>query len=603
MTSKKSIAIILFITALILTLMLPIRDQIYRDDFAYAQSVKHLVNTGEIKVTEWAAPTLILQIQWGALFSKILGFSFGALHASVITLLPLILIFTYKILRILNIKSYNALLLTILFLSIPFILQFSYTFQTDIPFLSLEIMSVYFLLKGFKENNSKNLLIGSALAAAGFIIRQIAIALIVSALLTVLLKFRNLTIKQVFKQLLAVCLIPIFVLGAYFIWLYSNDNQTVTQISYQRYLMEEIRTLIPFSNIDLNERAELGLILIHRFVAMFSLAAGLVAIPLVIIILSNLKNIKNSINKYVFLLSIVIVILIWGIDYIFFRESFVLGFPIDTFKYELLFPIRWPIVWKYLAASGISSLVIINSYKFSLVKKYNTQLIFLWLSFITLVGMSISSKFYWDRYVIVALPFFIILIGLKIKFLKMPNILFTIVVFFLLFDSLQMNKARYDINGLAQKEAGKLIDMGVSPVQIIPNEEELWVYWYTFENQIESELARVNGDKSKVVIPSVPGNLIYIKSSNGNVYLNEYLILEESSLNKIPDGFSYSILKEINIRSLFVKSKLYLVRINNIYNNSDDLNPISFSKSQLLSQQRIEVFFLPPHKFSLDILQ
>ena len=586
MSDRKSLAIILFVVAIILTIMLPIRDQIYRDDFAYAQSVKQFVNTGEIKVSEWAAPTLILQILWGGLFSKILGFSFDALHASVIILLPLILIFTYKILRILNIKSYSALLLTIFLLSIPFILQFTYTFQTDIPFLSLEIMSVYFLLKGFRENNSKNLLIGSALAMAGFMIRQIAIVLIVSALLTVLLQFRNLTIKQVFKKLLAVCLIPIFVLSVYSIWLYSNDHQTVTQISYQKYLVEELTTLLPFTNIEINHRARLALILIHRFIAMFSLLAGLFAVPLAIIILGNFKKIKNSIKIHVLLLGIFIVFLLWGIDYIYFRDTFVLGFPIDTYKYELFFPIPWPTIWKFLVALGIFGLIIINSYKLMVVKRYNFQIIFLLLSFIALVGMSILSKFYWDRYVIVALPFFIIFIGLKIRFLKIPNILLSTVVFFLLFDSLQMNKVRYDINGVAQKEASKLINMGVSPVQIIPNEEEFWVYWYTFENQMESELASVNGDKSKAAIPSIPGNLIYIKSYDGKnyIYINEYLILEESNLNKIPKRFSYSILKEINVRSLFVKSKLYLIRINNIYNNSDDFNPISFSKSQLLSQ-------------------
>src|SRR3989344_1409395 len=483
MSDRKSLAIILFVVAIILFLMLPIRDQVYRDDFAYAQSVKQFVDTGQIKVTEWAAPTLILQILWGGLFSKILGFSFDALHASVIILLPLILIFTYKILRILNIKSYSALLLTIFLLSIPFILQFTYTFQTDIPFLSLEIMSVYFLLKGFRENNSKNLLIGSALAMAGFMIRQIAIVLIVSALLTVLLQFRNLTIKQVFKKLLAVCLIPIFVLSVYSIWLYSNDHQTVTQISYQKYLVEELTTLLPFTNIEINHRARLALILIHRFIAMFSLLAGLFAVPLAIIILGNFTKIKNSIKIHVLLLGIFIVFLLWGIDYIYFRDTFVLGFPIDTYKYELLFPIRWPTVWKYLVALGIFGLIIINSYKLMVVKRYNFQIIFLWLSFITLVGMSISSKFYWDRYAIVALPFFIILISLKIKFLKIPNIFLMIAVLFLLFDSLQMNKARYDINGSAQMEADKLIDMGVSPTQIIPNEEEFWVYLYTFENQ------------------------------------------------------------------------------------------------------------------------
>src|SRR3989344_7380995 len=270
MTNKKSIAIILFITALVLALMLPIREQIYRDDFAYAQSVRHFVNTNEIKVSEWGAPTLILQIIWGGLFSKILGFSLGSLHVSVIILLPIILIFIFKILKELNVSNFNSFFLTIFFLSIPFILQFTYTFQTDIPFLVLQVSSIYFYLKGFKEDNSKNLLIGSILAAAGFMIRQIAIALIVSALLTVLLQFRNLTIKQVFKKLLAVCLIPIFVLGAYFIWLYSNDNQTVTQITYQSFLVDELEFVIPFTNINYSDRAKLILILNHRVVALFS---------------------------------------------------------------------------------------------------------------------------------------------------------------------------------------------------------------------------------------------------------------------------------------------------------------------------------------------
>src|SRR3989344_3922462 len=121
MSDRKSLAIILFVVAIILTIMLPIRDQIYRDDFAYAQSVKNLVDAREIKVTEWAAPTLILQILWGGLFSKILGYSLGALHVAVIILLPVILIFIYKILRILHIKLFDALILTIFFLSIPFI--------------------------------------------------------------------------------------------------------------------------------------------------------------------------------------------------------------------------------------------------------------------------------------------------------------------------------------------------------------------------------------------------------------------------------------------------------------------------------------------------
>ena len=576
MSNRKSLAIVLSITAIILFLMLPIRDQVYRDDFAYAQSVKQFVDTGQIRVTEWAAPTLILQILWGVLFSKILGYSLGALHVAVIVLLPVILIFIYKILRIVYIKLFDALILTIFFLSIPFILQFTYTFQTDIPFLALEVASIYFYLKGFKENNSKNLFIGSVLAIAGFMIRQIAIALIVSAAFTVLIQSKNLPRKQILKKLITVCLFPIFVISVYFIWIFSNNHQTVTQISYQSFLINNLKTVIPFTNINFSDRAKLILLLNHRLVALFSLIAGLFAIPLSTIILINIRKIKDSVKNHILYLSIFIVFLVWGVDYTFFRESFVLGFPIDTYKNEQLFPFYWPIIWKYLVALGIFSLVVINSYKFSLVKKLNTKLVFLWLSFGLLIGMSVTSKFYWDRYVIVFLPFVIIFTGLKLRFLNIPKFLLTILVLFLLFDSLQMNKLRYDINGLAQKEASQLVNTGISPTQIIPNEEEFWVYWYTCENQMKSELSRENGDKSRATIPSIPGNLIYIKSSDGkdNIYLNEYLILDESSLNKIPSDFDYSISKGIDVRSLLVKSRLYLIRINNLYNNSNDVLPI-----------------------------
>src|SRR3989344_4336259 len=486
MSDRKSFAIILFVTAVILAIMLPIRDQIYRDDFAYAQSVKHFVDFGEIKVSEWAAPTLILQIFWGGLFSKILGFSFGTLHVSVIILLPIILIFFYKTLKELNVNNFNSFFLTVFFLSIPFILQFTYTFQTDIPFLALQIISIYFYLKGFKEGKSKNLLLGSTLAAAGFMVRQLGIILIVSALLTVLIKFRDSTKEQLFKKLFSLCLIPIFVISLYSIWLYSNSHQTITQLSYQNYLAKEIKTLIPFTNVNFTGRLSLFLLLSHRFVALFSLLAGLFAVPLSIITLFNLKKIKYYLNNLILILGFLIVFLLWGVDYIFFRETFVLGFPIDTYKYELLFPIPWPIIWKFLVVFGIFSFLLLISSRNFLSKKINNSNIFLFVSFIGFVVMSVTSKFYWDRYVIVFLPFVIIFTGLKLRLLNVPKFLLTIVVLFLLLDSLQMNKARYELNGIAQKEANNLVSMGISPIQIIPNQEEFWVRWYTFESQIAS---------------------------------------------------------------------------------------------------------------------
>lgn len=564
MTNNKSIALIIFITAIVLFLMLPIRGQIYRDDFAYAQSVKQFINTGQVNVTEWAAPTLILQILWGGVFTYILGFSFGSLHVSVIILLPIILIYLYKILKELNVNSFNSFFLTILFLSIPFILQFTYTFQTDIPFLALEILSIYYFLRGIKENDIKYLFIGTIFSILGFLIRQIAIALIISAALTILFQFRSLSKRQILNYLIAICFLPIITFGIYYIWLNSNNNQTITQISYQNYLVEEIRNMLPFTDVSTAERLNLIKILNHRFVALFSLMGGLFAIPLLIVLLSNVTTILNSINIKVIILGLLTVLILWGLDYYLFRESFGLGFPIDTYKYELLFPLHWPDIWKFLVAWGIISFITMLAFRTSDSKKGTTQIFFLLVSFILFVLLSITGQLYWDRYVIALLPFAIIFIGLKLRSMKLPKVLL-IVIILLLLDSLQMNKTRYDVNGVAQREADYLVSEGIPLTQIIPNQEEFWIYWYTFENQMKIELVNVGGNKSKASIPVITSNFVYTKAkdSDDSMYINEYMIVQDLDINKIPVDINYAILKEVKIRSLLVKTKLYLIKVNN----------------------------------------
>ncbi len=575
MSNNRSVALILLITAVLLLLMLPVRSQVYRDDFAYAQSVRQFVEFGEVKITEWAAPTLVLQVLWGGLFSKIFGFSLGALHPSVIVLLPIILICLFKALQELKVSNFNSLALTILFLSIPFILQFTYSFQTDIPFLTLEIISIFFFLKAFKEDRYTYFFLGTVSAMAGFLIRQLAIALILSSLVTVLLQYRKYPKIQLIRILLIIILTTFFILSTYFIWLITSNNQTITQISYQNYLIEQIKLFLPFTDVSVTDRLNLVKILNHRLVAMFSLSGGLFAIPLVVLLLSNVTKIINSINIKIVISGILIVFGLWGIDHYFFTESFVLGFPIDIYKYDLLIPFSWPVIWKYLVAIGVLSIILMSALKISDYKRGKNQIIFLLSLFLLFVFLSITSKFYWDRYIIVLLPFFIIFIGVKLRSLQAPKALLTAIIIILLIDSLQMNKARYDINGVAQREADYLIRDGIPPTKILPNQEEFWVYWYTFEDQIRNELITTNNIKELASIPPIPSNLIRIKYNNGEAYfyLNEYSLLQESDVNKIPMNINYMTLKEVSIRSLLVKTKLYSIKINNFtnYKNGSEL--------------------------------
>src|SRR3989344_2915505 len=121
MSDKKNISKIFLVCALIFVAMLPLRNAVYSDDVAFSQSVRHFIQTGDLKVSEYTAASSIVHILWGSLFAIILGFSFSSLNISVIILLPVLLIGFYKILRKQDIPPDKSLIFTLFFLSIPWI--------------------------------------------------------------------------------------------------------------------------------------------------------------------------------------------------------------------------------------------------------------------------------------------------------------------------------------------------------------------------------------------------------------------------------------------------------------------------------------------------
>ena len=53
------------------------------DDWGYSQAVRHLVNTGELRISDWASATTVFQTYWGALFAFLAGgFSLSAMRWS-----------------------------------------------------------------------------------------------------------------------------------------------------------------------------------------------------------------------------------------------------------------------------------------------------------------------------------------------------------------------------------------------------------------------------------------------------------------------------------------------------------------------------------------
>ena len=153
----------------------------------YGYPVKSLIETGHLSVKGLFAPTLLLQVAWGYIFCLIGGFSFTALRFSTLVLAFIGLLFFYKIIKRNSHSSLLAFLLTILVMCNPFLISLSYSFMTDVPFLSLCLISIYFFQLFFITKKTYFLFYGTIFSIAGFLIRQPAILFIPIMVMLILL--------------------------------------------------------------------------------------------------------------------------------------------------------------------------------------------------------------------------------------------------------------------------------------------------------------------------------------------------------------------------------------------------------------------------------
>lgn len=487
---KAPVALLLIVSALVITAMLPLTNQIFSDDVAFSQSVRHFLQTGDLKVSEYTAASSISHILWGSIFAKVLGFSFSSLNLSVIALLPVLLIGIYKILRSLEVSETRSLIFTLFFLAIPWIPFLSFTFMSDIPFLTLEILTILCFLIFKKTLKIKYLSLSLIFASLAFLTRQLGLALILGVVSASFLQAWP-SAKKV-KTLALPFAIPTLTLILYYIWLSIPGNKTIPQYVYEAQTVEAVKKLFQQDNL---------LLLMHRTFNYANQAMGLM-FPLVLVFtISNIKGLSSIIKKNPrpILISVAIAGILYLVDVTNFRENYTVGFPIMVYEYESFLPIPWPYIWKYLVMLSIpfwSSLIAISVLKG--IKKPKVINIYLLTTFCPLFFMTLVTYQSWDRYVIPFLPFaFIFLAKSTLDFKIRESIALTVVTIMIL-DAVQMTKLRLTETGLLYKIGNQLVSTGVEPSTIDLNRDQNWDIWFYFEEGIQKQIAQVNGDKTKI---------------------------------------------------------------------------------------------------------
>jgi len=147
------------------------------DDWTYAWSVEHFLRTSELRMLEWSAHYPLAQIVWGALFSRLLGFSFIVLRLSTLVLAWAGLLAFYGTLRELGTRPRLAGLGTLMLWCNPVFFVLSHSFMTDVPFVSLMNAALLGYVRWVKHGRTGDLSLGSVAALLAFLIRQLGAAL------------------------------------------------------------------------------------------------------------------------------------------------------------------------------------------------------------------------------------------------------------------------------------------------------------------------------------------------------------------------------------------------------------------------------------------
>jgi hypothetical protein len=158
------------------------------DDWSYGLTVKHLVETGEFRPTGWTSMPLLTNALWGSVFCLPAGFSFNALRLSTLTLSLGGVVGVFVLMRNLGASRWLAYLVALTVAFNPIYYSLANTFLTDVPFAALTMVAALFLVRSLKTEATLDLLVGTTVAVAATLSRQLGMAVPLAFAVTLILK-------------------------------------------------------------------------------------------------------------------------------------------------------------------------------------------------------------------------------------------------------------------------------------------------------------------------------------------------------------------------------------------------------------------------------
>lgn len=175
------------------------------DDWVHAKAVQRQLEdlTGPYLGHPFCASTLTGLVYWGALFTRIFGFSFNTLRFSTLVLSFFLAWGVALCGREIGLPRRLALLCALMVWSSPIVLVVSYSFMLDVPFLAMTVLSGLFYLRALRTEKPGAVFLGSLFGGLGYAIRQPAILVPIAYACTIGLLCLRRRQRPDWRQLLA----------------------------------------------------------------------------------------------------------------------------------------------------------------------------------------------------------------------------------------------------------------------------------------------------------------------------------------------------------------------------------------------------------------
>ncbi len=196
------------------------------DAAVYAKAVEILHTTGRLVVPDWSTASIVFQVLWAGLFTKVAGFSFPVLAASALVINFVGALCFLALCRQLHARGPMAPLALALYLFNPLMLAVTaaHPFNTDAVFVSLATMALFLFERGVRLRSVAWTLAGAVVAAAATLVRQYAFLVAVAAALLWLLPWHELRMRRRIGLMVAAVAPAAVALVGYSWWLVNVNG-------------------------------------------------------------------------------------------------------------------------------------------------------------------------------------------------------------------------------------------------------------------------------------------------------------------------------------------------------------------------------------------